>query len=138
MQCFCEQTETYELKVEGDVGADPLWCKKCGCNFDLEDIPISNELKSELVEWVTKYGEWINWDIDKLIPTGIEMEEEHNKQGAKLTEKVKKELVGKYRIKFSPSTMARSYANKKFYRFLSYGCDSLITKSRFFRLQVTG
>lgn len=66
------------------------------------------------MEWVTKYGEWIDWDIDKLIPDGIEMEEEHNKQGAKLTEKVKTELRGKYRIKFSSSTMAGSYANKKF------------------------
>jgi len=113
MECFCEQKETYELKVEGDVGADPIWCNQCGCNFDLEDIPISNELKSELMDWVTKYGEWIDWDIDKLIPNGIEMEEDHNKQGAKLTEKVKKELRGKYRIKFSSSTMARSYANNK-------------------------
>jgi hypothetical protein len=26
MHCFCEQKETYELKVEGDVGADPVWC----------------------------------------------------------------------------------------------------------------
>ena len=92
MQCFCEQKETYELKVEGDVGADPIWCNQCGFNFDLEDIPISNELKSELMDWVTRYGEWIDWDIDKLIPNGIEMEEENNKQGAKLTEKVKKEL----------------------------------------------
>ena len=37
------------------------------------------------------------------------MEEEHNKQGAKLSEKVKNELKEKYRIKFSPSSMARSY-----------------------------
>ncbi len=34
MHCFCEQKETYELKVEGDVGADPIWCNQCGCNFD--------------------------------------------------------------------------------------------------------
>ncbi|MRX73746.1 hypothetical protein GJU40_16515 [Bacillus lacus] len=112
MDCFCEEAEIYELKVEGDVGADPIWCNQCGCNLDLEYVPISNELKSELTEWITKYGEWINWDIDRIIPNGIEMEEEHIKQGAKLTEKVKEELLGKYRIKFSPSTMARSYARK--------------------------
>ncbi|MFU2018851.1 hypothetical protein ACM6Q7_28240 [Peribacillus butanolivorans] len=110
--CFCEQKENQELKVEGDVGADPLWCNQCGCNFDLEDIPISNKLKSELMEWANKYGEWIDWDQDQLIPNGIEIEEEHNKQGAKLTEKVNKELRGKYRIRFSSSTMARMYANK--------------------------
>ena len=55
---------------------------------------------------------WIDWDEDKLLPNGIELEEEHNKQGLNITEKVKKELEGKYRIKFSPSTMARMYANK--------------------------
>lgn len=114
MHCFCEQKETYELKVEGDVGADPIWCNQCGCNIDIEDIPISNELKTELMEWVTKYGEWIDWDIDWLIPNGIELEENHNIQGAKLTAKVKKELRGKYKIKFFSSTMARSYANRKF------------------------
>ncbi len=114
MHCFCEQKETYELKVEGDVGANPIWCNQCGFNFDLEDIPISNELKNELMKWVTKYGEWIDWDTDNLIPDGIEMEEEHNKLGGKLTKKVKDELRGKYRVKFSTSTMARSYANKKF------------------------
>ena len=114
MHCFCDQKEAYELKIEGDVGTDPVWCNQCGSNFDLEDIPISNELKSELMEWGTQYGEWIDWDTDKLIPNGIEMEEEHNKQGANLSEKVKNELKEKYRIKFSPSSMARSYANKKY------------------------
>lgn len=110
MECFCEQKETYELKVEGDVGADPIWCNKCGCNLDIGLI--SNTLTKELIEWVNRYGEWIDWDEDKLLPNGIALEEEHNKQGLTLTDKIKKELEGKYRIKFSPSAMARMYANK--------------------------
>jgi hypothetical protein len=114
MRCFCEQKETYEIKVEGDFGADPIWCNQCGFNFDLEDLPISKELKTELMEWVTKYGKWIDWDRDKLIPNGIKREEEHNKQGAIITEKVKNELRGKYSVNFSTSTMARSNASKKF------------------------
>ncbi|MGE7591027.1 hypothetical protein [Peribacillus sp. NPDC101480] len=112
MECHCEQKETSELKVEGDVGADRIWCNQCGCNLEIEDIPISNKLSRELIEWVNMYGEWIDWDEDKLLHNGIELEEEHNKQGLNLTEKVKKELEGKYRIKFSPLTMARMYANK--------------------------
>jgi hypothetical protein len=40
MECHCEQKETSELKVEGDVGADPIWCNQCGCNLEIEDIPI--------------------------------------------------------------------------------------------------
>ncbi|MFS0669549.1 hypothetical protein AB1L12_16695 [Peribacillus frigoritolerans] len=110
MECFCEQKETYELKVEGDVGADPIWCNQCGCNLDIGLI--SNTLTSELIEWVNRYGEWIDWDEDKLLPNGIELEEEHNKQGLTLTDNIKKELEGKYSIKFSPSAMARMYANK--------------------------
>jgi hypothetical protein len=113
MKCFCEQQETYKLKVKGDVGADPIWCNQCGCNFDLDDISISKELKRELSEWATKYGEWIDWDIDQIVENGFEIEEEHNRQGAYLTEKVKLELSGKYNIKFSPSSMGRSYANNK-------------------------
>lgn len=112
MECLCEQKETYELKVEGDVGADPIWCNQCGCNLDIDDLPISDTLTNELIEWVNRYGEWIDWDEDKLLPNGIELEEEHNKQGLTLTEEAEKELEGKYRIKFSPSTMARMYANK--------------------------
>ncbi|WP_440970242.1 hypothetical protein ACSS6N_23310 [Peribacillus frigoritolerans] len=47
-----------------------------------------------------------------MLPNGIELEEEHNIQGLTLTDKIKKELEGKYSIKFSPSAMARMYANK--------------------------
>ncbi|MED1603163.1 hypothetical protein [Alkalihalophilus marmarensis] len=112
MNCFCEEANTYELKVEGDVGAEPIWCGHCEHNFELEEIPISNELKNELMEWAAKYGEWIDWDEDRLISKGVEMEEEHNKQGEQLTEKVKEELKGTFKIRFSPYTMGRSYANK--------------------------
>jgi len=115
MECFCEQKETYDLKVEGDVTADPIWCNQCGCNLNIEDIPISIELKRELVEWAHMYGGWIDWDEDQLLPKGIELEEEHNNKGLKLTQKVKKELEGKYRITFSASTMGRMYARRRFF-----------------------
>lgn len=64
------------------------------------------------MEWVYKYGEWIDWSNDEIFPNGIELEEEHNKQGLALTEEVRKELVGKYIVSFSPSTHARSHAKK--------------------------
>jgi hypothetical protein len=108
MRCLCEQKETWDLKIEGDVGADPIWCARCGCNLDLEDVPISNRLKTELADWVLKYGGWIDWDADKIVPNGVEMEVAHNKEGEILTEKTKQELGGKYRIRFSPSTMAEA------------------------------
>ncbi|WP_018395628.1 hypothetical protein [Bacillus sp. 37MA] len=113
MECLCEQNVTDELKIEGDMGGDPIWCNKCGCNLDIDEAPISEELKEELWNWMARYGEWIDWDQDELLPNGIELEEERNKQGMKLTEKVKKELEGTYKVRFSPSTSARSYVNRE-------------------------
>ena len=110
---LCKCNETYNLKVEADIGADAIWCKKCYCNFDIEYVPISIKLKAELMEWILKYGKWIDWKNDGIFPSGVELEETHNKEGLILTEKVQKELVGKYKITFSPSTFAREHANKK-------------------------
>ncbi|SFB22953.1 hypothetical protein SAMN04488072_110123 [Lentibacillus halodurans] len=39
--------DTY--KMEADYGVDPLWCSKCGYNLDIDDFPLSDELKSELM-----------------------------------------------------------------------------------------
>lgn len=103
MHCFCKNGETFELKLEGDVGADPLWCNQCGCNLDLDEVPISQFLKEELMEWVMNYGEWIDWEKDSLVPNAKVMEEVHNQSGSELLEKLKKELGGKYSVTFSPS-----------------------------------
>lgn len=73
-------------------------------------VPISDELTKELSNWAMKYGDWIDWDKDKLLPNGIELEEEFNQMGVALIEKVKQELSDKYKVKYSPSMSARSYA----------------------------
>jgi len=114
MRCFCKNGKTFDLKVEGDVGADPIWCSQCGCNLDIEEIPISEDLKDELVIWAMQYGKWIDWDKDMLYSNGIELENEHNKLGQILTEKVRKELGDKYKVSFSPSSSARMYAGSDF------------------------
>jgi hypothetical protein len=114
MQCFCKHKETDDLKVEGDVGADPIWCNICGCNFDIEEVPISDDLKEEVMRWAMMYGEWIDWNKDTLRSNGIELENKHNKLGEQLTEKVKKELGAKYKVRFSPSTSARLYSGLEF------------------------
>jgi len=114
LQCFCEQKEYHTIKVEGDVNADPLWCNQCGCNFDIEEIPITDDLKEELMKWAMMYGIWVDWSKDSLYPNGIALENDHNNLGKQLTEKVKKEIGTKYRVKFSPSSSARRYAGLKF------------------------
>lgn len=109
MNCYCNR-DTYDLKIEGDVGADPIWCNKCGCNLDIEEIPISAKLADELSSWAMRYGEWIDWNKDTLVTNGVELEDEFNKIGVVITEKVKRELGGEYKINFMPSTSARFYA----------------------------
>ncbi|MDV2580914.1 hypothetical protein [Alkalibacillus haloalkaliphilus] len=108
MECLCDEKKTNDIKVEGDVGADPFWCYYCECNLDLEESSISIELREELMKWILKYGEWINWSNDEVVSNGVELEEEHNRIGSLLTEKVKKELGDNYKISFSPSTFAKS------------------------------
>ncbi|SHM45172.1 hypothetical protein [Gracilibacillus kekensis] len=113
LRCLCKQRETKELKVEGDLGADPIWCNRCNCNLEIEEVPISLDLKSELIHWMGKYGEWIDWDNDdEIVPNGIKFEDEHNKQGLELTNKLQKELGGDYVVIFSPSSFARRNACK--------------------------
>lgn len=110
MLCFCEDSEGFCLKVEGDVVADPIWCDECYSNLDIEDIPISEGLKVKLKKWVQEYGNWINWSKDMLYSNGVQMEDEHNKMGELLTVAVREELGEEYKVRFSPSSSARMYA----------------------------
>ncbi|GEN89808.1 hypothetical protein [Oceanobacillus sojae] len=105
----CENKEPDDLKIEGDMGADPFWCNRCGSNLDIKDFPISSQLEEELLSWAAKYGEWIDWDTDKLLPDGIEMEDKFNRRGFALMKKVKQEMGSSYNISFIPSVSARFY-----------------------------
>ncbi|WP_141430638.1 hypothetical protein [Bacillus sp. 03113] len=113
MNFNCACNETNELIIEGDVGADPIWCSKCGCNLEIEALSVSKMLEMELSSWAMTYGEWIDWDKDVLLPNGIVLEKEFNARGLILTEKVKQEIGDQYKIKFSPSSSTRLYAKKE-------------------------
>lgn len=104
MKCFCSRGKTEDIKIEGDIGADPIWCSKCGCNFDLEEFSISADLKVELSSWGMKYGEWFDWDREEYLPNGEMLEEEFNKEGELLAAKVIKELAGIYKVQYIPSS----------------------------------
>jgi hypothetical protein len=113
MHCGICEEKTFNLKVEGDVGADPIWCDECFANFDIYDIPISKDLRVRLTKWAQQYGEWIDWNKDVLYSNGVQMEDEHNKNGERLTVDVRTELGEEYKVRFSPSSSARMYANSK-------------------------
>lgn len=101
--CGCKKIIT--LKVEADMGADPLWCAVCNYNLDIEDIELPNDLKAELFLWVNDFASWIDWETDALIEGQEAVEMTHNQRGLQLTEIVKEELKGKYEVLFSASKM---------------------------------
>ena len=93
LECFCKE-ESYDLMLEADYGADPIWCKKCGCNLNIDDIPLSRELKKELVNWVQNYCKSVIDESEYIYETS----HQHNINGLKLLDKVQKELGDKYKI----------------------------------------
>jgi hypothetical protein len=84
--CNCEFTNSF--KLEADFVADPIWCNVCGWNLDIDDFPLTDNLKNDLYQWTEQY---------KKIPIN-----EHIAIGQNLTEKVKEELGSEYRIIFIP------------------------------------
>lgn len=110
MHCFCEDDEEMKyLKVEGDFGADPIWCDDCGSNLDIEEIPLSQPLKMNLMKWARQYGDWIDSNQDQLKAKAISMEEEHNRLGQLLTEEVQKELGVNHNVHFTPSRSVNTF-----------------------------
>ena len=61
-------------------------CNVCGWNLDMDDFPLTDNLKDDLYQWTEQY---------KKIPING-----HNTIGLNLTEKVKEELGSNYRIVF--------------------------------------
>ena len=108
MHCQCEKGPIKRLTIEGDIGADPVWCSDCGCNLELEDFPFPADLAAKLEAWVQTYGEWMDWETERLKPGGLEMEAAFNAKGQALTEQAAEQLAG-YTITFSPSTSASEY-----------------------------
>ena len=104
MGSLCNCKELVQIKEEADIGSDPLWCKVCGFNLDMDKMEISHSLKIQLRSWISDYGVWINWDTDSIIVGGENLEKQHNEIGLTLTEKVMSELKNK-KIVFQPSSM---------------------------------
>lgn len=105
MGTLCDCKEVKIIKVQADMGADPLWCQVCHYNFDIEDIDLPEDLSAALFVWVNDFANWVDWETDTLLEGKEADEALHNQQGSELTERVKEQLKGQYEVVFSPSTM---------------------------------
>ncbi|GIN88518.1 hypothetical protein J6TS2_49040 [Heyndrickxia sporothermodurans] len=111
INCNCQEN-TNEIVIEADYGIDPIWCKNCGTNLDIDELPLTQSLKREVEQWVVDYGNWIDWETDKLIVNGEQLEKKYNEIGKKLTKKVKEELK-EFSVVYKPSDTAGLYKNIK-------------------------
>ena len=81
MHCEYCNKPLLTLLIEGDFGADPLWCGQCLANLELEDIPLSEALLTELTTWMCDFGEWIDIENDSIIEGAEHLAQAHDKQG---------------------------------------------------------
>lgn len=95
------------IKVEADFSADPLWCKKCFTNLDLEDFLLPAPLVKELYAWIADYGTWIDWEEDGTVAGAMALEAQHNERGERLTEQLKEAFTDQYEVVFSPSIFTK-------------------------------
>jgi hypothetical protein len=87
-------------KLEADL-ADPIWCADCNWNFDLEELPLSEELIKELVQWILDYKKM---NEVKVSTESIKiMKAKHNEWGEKLRDKVQQELGDSISVIFVPT-----------------------------------
>lgn len=109
--CRCEKPTKF-LRMEADFSSDPIWCDICSSNLDLPTLPLSFELKNELMKWILEYGKWLDLNTDKLVNRAFELQREHNEWGLRLFLKVESELGNQYCIRFSPSTSVETYIQR--------------------------
>lgn len=100
MHCEHCHKPLFTLIIEGDFGADPLWCGQCHANLELEDMPLSEALLTELTTWMCDFGEWIDIENDSFIEGAEHLAQAHDKQGLLLVQKVKAELGEAITVKF--------------------------------------
>lgn len=105
VNCGCVDGRTTNITLEGDFGADALWCTNCQYNLDVEDTLLSDRLKEALLEWAAQYGIWIDLETDMLVEDAAQLEQTHNAAGNILAQKLKEELGVAYTITFEPSHM---------------------------------
>lgn len=93
------------LRLTNEYLAGPIFCpdpEGMG-HIDVEDLPISMELKRAISDWDNEYQE--TFDDDYPPDSGFtspDLEAAHKKQGVDLAKRLKKELGENYSIEYRP------------------------------------
>jgi hypothetical protein len=93
------------LKLINEYLAPPLFCpdqEKMG-HIDIDDLPLSRNLKEELSLWDKEYQATFNDDcpLDSGF-SSLEDEIRHKNAGMMLAKKIQQELNGEYLIEYLP------------------------------------
>lgn len=104
MECGCKELSRL-LLLEGEYGADPVWCAVCQYNIELDELPVSEEMQETLLDWGNAYGQWVDLEDGVFVEGGEQLEAEHNKQGELLAKKLQMALGNGYTVQFTPSAM---------------------------------
>lgn len=89
------------LKLMADYYCYPLWYASDGKfgDININNLPISETLKRELLEWADQYDSTLNQEYppDSGFKTPI-AEKKFKEKGEELAHRLQKELSGKYHI----------------------------------------
>ncbi|SNZ16072.1 hypothetical protein SAMN05421503_2849 [Terribacillus aidingensis] len=105
MECSCGKTTN--LLIEADFG-DAVWCAVCKVNLDVDELPVSGDLKQQLEDWTRDFGKWIDWDSDLLKNDADKTEGVFNQKGEVLVAKLR-EALPSFTITYQPSNLCLLY-----------------------------
>jgi hypothetical protein len=93
------------LRLTNEYLAGPIFCPeldKMG-HVDIEDLPLSQELKAKISEWDSKYQSTFNSDYPPESGfTSPVAELQHAAEGEQLAKLIQQELAGSYTVEYWP------------------------------------
>lgn len=94
-----------KLRLASEYLAGPIFCPeldKMG-HIDVDDLPLSQELKAEIIAWDREYQATFNSDYPPDSGfSSPEVRLRHIAEGQQLAEKLQQELGGDYTIEYCP------------------------------------
>ncbi|WP_312381746.1 hypothetical protein [Stutzerimonas balearica] len=94
-----------KLRLASEYLAGPIFCSEPDAmgHIDVDDLPLSQELKSEITVWDSEYQATFNSDYPPDSGFGSpEVELRHIAEGQQLAEKMQQELGGEYKVDYCP------------------------------------